>query len=1116
MKRLFFLLFLFIISYVSLFATVNVKVGQTTTMYCTASAPEGYIDHVFFYFTNPEDANYVAIEYNSADGKATLYGLKAKANIKIEVAYSYTYTGSYDGKRHVGTGSYYEYITVEHSLIVGTPYKAKSEEGEDMWFVLTKLNNEWCVSTVANNKTLTCFDKMSVEGKVTIPSTVQGFPVRMIAGNSFYFCTGITEVVIPSTVQEIGKNSFLDCYSLETVTCLNPTPPIDNTPSSGKYKSSFGNYPSSTLYVPKGSKSKYEAAAGWKEFSDIREIGSDGIVVSNIKLDCESKTLSIGDYLQLTATVTPSNATDNTYTWSSSNVNVATVSEHGYVIAKAIGKATITCEANDGSGVRATCSITVNDGQVEPTSISLPNFITIKVGNTETISPTISPSDASTTITWTSDDKTIATVSSSGIVKGIKAGTTKVWATTSNGKTDYCNVTVENNVIEPTSISLPSSKTVKVGESFTMSYTLNPSNATTTLTWTSDDSSIASVSSSGVVKGVKAGSTYINVKTANGKTDYCKVTVEPSQNGITNVSFVSLTCDNTNLCKLKNSDVIKAHLTIKNTGESGVVQTYVRAYDDNDESSKYWHASSVLSKIVFNKDETKTIDFEISLQNVKKGSYYLAMCYFSDKNQEWYYDSSSLKKISIVDDFDLKGDGTRKNPYNSAAANAYVASLTPNVPTTEYIYVKGKVASVYKDYSNKRATLYISEDGTNKNRFCVFGAYYSWDDYNSGKLPSVGDEILVKGVLVYYLGNIPETSDNNSYILPNKDSHVFDSKAIVLSSAGYATFYDSKSAYTLPNGLSAQIVTDCSNNKLTYKTIADGSVSGVIPKGTAVMLVSDSKSAGTFTLTPYDSESIEKVSLWKNGEQSTIPAPDWSGEGRFASIAHKSGEETYAFSKKEWDIIKNEEFCVLIECIDNPNVRITSGWWSTAYGGSDFNSFELAKNNGDGTCTIVLKLSNYPNLQSAIDEQHLLFTGTGYKLLEIFQQKNAGGSATAPIIGTNYLHGSDESTTTSTSGNNYYYKLTFGDKGTENSNIFGWYWGAQNGDAFKIEGHKAWLALPKSAVTRSAFGIDATDIDGVDVEPEEDKYYDLQGRRISTPITSGIYIVNGKKVYIKK
>ena len=86
----------------------------------------------------------------------------------------------------------------------------------------------------------------------------------------------------------------------------------------------------------------------------------------------------------------------------------------------------------------------------------------------------------------------------------------------------------KSSTIEPTGLTVsPSSKTIKVGDTFTATYSLTPSNATTTVTWSSDDSSIASVDSkTGLVTGKKAGTTYINATTTNGKTDWCKVAVE--------------------------------------------------------------------------------------------------------------------------------------------------------------------------------------------------------------------------------------------------------------------------------------------------------------------------------------------------------------------------------------------------------------------------------------------------------------------------------------------------------------------------------------------------------------------------------------------------------------
>lgn len=924
-----------------------------------------------------------------------------------------------------------------------TIYHTKTIEGVDITLVkydgATINGSQYLCADGYYYSSMTPCVKKSTSGTVTIPSSYNGYDIKEISRYAFYECANIDKVVIPNTVSTVGYESFLYCglneivfgnsvkgiggrafyfcenlkkielpssvenvisfafcgcknvesitipeniklmgfnafccFNVKKITCLRKEPltlkedPFDSNDI----------YNNAVLYVPQGSKEKYQSAKYWSKFKTIKEIGDDKVLVTSISLNSSSSTLTVGDTKQLTATVYPSDATDKSVSWESNDTTVATVSTSGLVTAKSAGSATITCWANDGSGKSATCSITVESGKVEPTSISLPYSISVKVKEQKKISYTLNPSNATTSITWKSDDTSIATVSSTGYVTGVKAGTTKVRATTSNGKTDYCNVTVEENTIEPTSISLPSSKTVKVGESFTMSYTLNPSNATTTLTWTSDDKTIATVSSSGVVTGVKAGSTYINVKTANGKTDYCRVTVESAQNGITDVSFVSLTCDNTNLCKLKNSDVIKAHLTIKNTGETGVIQTRIRTYDDNDENSKYWHSSSELSKITFSANETKTIDFDVPLKDANKGSYYLALNYFDDKNQEWYYNGNSIKKIAIVDDFELEGDGSRNNPYNSVAANAYAASLKPDEKTTNDIYVKGIVSSVINDYSDGTVTLYISEDGNDNNRFHVRYSYYKWDYYSSGKLPQKGDEILVKGNLRYYKGNIPEAY--YAYVLPSSDASIFDSKVVTLSDNGYATFYSSESAYTLPYGLSAQVVTGCNNNKLTYKTIADGSVSGVVPKATAVMLVSDNKIAGSFALTPSES--------------------------------------------------------------------------------------------------------------------------------------------TVNYSGNNYLYGSDESTTTTASGSNYYYKLTNGNTGSDYADIFGWYWGAQNGGAFWIEGHKAWLAIPKTMSTRSAFAMDddATVIDGVSTNRGDDVYYDMQGRRIDIPTAPGLYIINGKKVLINK
>lgn len=123
------------------------------------------------------------------------------------------------------------------------------------------------------------------------------------------------------------------------------------------------------------------------------------------------------------------------------------------------------------------------------------------------------------------------------------------------------------------------------------------------------------------------------------------------------------------------------------------------------------------------------------------------------------------------------------------------------------------------------------------------------------------------------------------------------------------------------------------------------------------------------------------------------------------------------------------------------------------------------------------------------------------------------------IIGENLLRGSDEATMTTGEGDCYYYKLAYGAAGSNMANVFGWYWGAANGASFMIEGHKAWLAIPKEQARKiRAFSIDGTataiaDLEGNKTESADNAvYYDLQGRRISQPTRNGVYICNGKKV----
>lgn len=114
------------------------------------------------------------------------------------------------------------------------------------------------------------------------------------------------------------------------------------------------------------------------------------------------------------------------------------------------------------------------------------------------------------------------------------------------------------------------------------------------------------------------------------------------------------------------------------------------------------------------------------------------------------------------------GDGTLANPFNSVAANAYVAAMAADVVSENDVYIKGKIASVEEAYGTQfgNGSFTISDDGTSANGFKVWRALYlNNEKYQDGQTPvKVGDEVIVCGKVVNYKGNTPETAQGQAYL----------------------------------------------------------------------------------------------------------------------------------------------------------------------------------------------------------------------------------------------------------------------------------------------------------------------------------------------------------------
>ena len=148
--------------------------------------------------------------------------------------------------------------------------------------------------------------------------------------------------------------------------------------------------------------------------------------------------------------------------------------------------------------------------------------VTIQKGKTVTLKATVSPSTLSDkSVTWTSSNTKVATVTSEGKVKGVKAGTATITCTSSTGLSATCKVTVGYVKLDKTKAS------VKKGKTLTLTPTVYPSSLSDkSVTWKSSDTSIATVTTAGKVKGVKYGTATITcTSNATGLSTTCKVTV---------------------------------------------------------------------------------------------------------------------------------------------------------------------------------------------------------------------------------------------------------------------------------------------------------------------------------------------------------------------------------------------------------------------------------------------------------------------------------------------------------------------------------------------------------------------------------------------------------------
>ena len=247
--------------------------------------------------------------------------------------------------------------------------------------------------------------------------------------------SGLT-LVIGADVEQI-EGQLLSSNATKIVTQAATPPVITSQTFSDK---------SCPLYVPQGAYAKYWTADIWEDFSDMRPIDNP---ITKIKLNKSSLNL-VDNYAQLSATITPSNATLSDIYWVSDNTAIASVDQNGKVTGLKTGITTITAMAIDGSGVKATCEVLFTE------NLTLnPSELTLAINQTAKITPVMTPDNAtSTSLEWSTSNAGVAPFreNSDGsiTVLGAADGVATITCRTIDGSdfTATCMVTVGTGAVD--------------------------------------------------------------------------------------------------------------------------------------------------------------------------------------------------------------------------------------------------------------------------------------------------------------------------------------------------------------------------------------------------------------------------------------------------------------------------------------------------------------------------------------------------------------------------------------------------------------------------------------------------------------------------------------------
>lgn len=454
-----------------------------------------------------------------------------------DIEWSSTYSGDYVSVNRAGVVSAIEATGMDYIV-------ARTKEGYRMNCAVYVVDNAFAVSRnsdaqlrIGAQEQLTARNYYTTEEELnaTVTWSSSDTNIAAVDENGLVTAAGIGTATI-TAITSTGKTDSVDItvsYGKE-LSVSEPEITVGNgktgkiTPviSPANAKDTFTYTSSNTSVATVDSSGTVTGRSGGTAVITVKSTGGltaeCTVTVTDISLPSTAK-VNINKTAKISPTTKPADVAQK-ITWNSLDDSIVTVDDSGTITGVSPGTAKV--QAVNEQGVTAVCTVTVTgyatDMQLDRTSIYM------ELGTTDKILTTLTPENATDTLTYTSSSSGVVSVDAEGVLTAKAVGSAQITVTTTGGLTRYCSVVVSEKRIPAEDLQLSDSEvSLYPDETKLLTAEVVPSNATNSnVTWSSENEEIAAVNQAGLITAKAPGQTVITASLSNGLSRKCTVKVK--------------------------------------------------------------------------------------------------------------------------------------------------------------------------------------------------------------------------------------------------------------------------------------------------------------------------------------------------------------------------------------------------------------------------------------------------------------------------------------------------------------------------------------------------------------------------------------------------------------